>query len=224
MEKWLSTLVITHIVGGTISLICGLIPMVVVKGNNLHRLFGKLFFAGMCVVAITGFTVSVIKGLDFLLLISIFSFYLVAGGYRSLAHKKLHYGNSATWVDWLLNGAAGAAMLFMVVWGLMLLPTNRQVTGIISLVFGLIGIRLVLGKVRNFAIKPKRKTIWIEGHIAGMVGGYIAACTAFAVVNFDEVKGVPAIVPWLLPTVLGVPFIIYYTNKYTKPRSKTSSR
>lgn len=220
MEEWLPTLVIVHIAGGTLSLISGLVPMIVSKGSNVHRLFGILFFAGMCAVFFTGLTVSLIKQLDFLMLISLFSFYLVVSGYRSLSHKKLHWGNTATWLDWTLNILFGLIMLCMLAWGVfqVLRIHGRVEAGIISIIFSLIGLRGIIITMARFSIPPQRKTIWIEGHIAGMVGGYIAAFTAFVVVNNDTLIGLPPLLAWLFPTFLGVPVIIYWTRQYKKPK------
>lgn len=221
MEKWLPVLMIAHISGGVLSLISGIVPMVVAKGNNTHRLFGKIFFFGMTVVFLTGFSVSLIKNLQFLFLISIFSYYLVASGYRSLYLKKLHRGQKATLVDWLLNFVAGVFMAGMVGWGIYLIINNNGQMGTVSLIFGLIGIRGVIKSVRNFIIQPESRLLWIEGHIAGMVGGYIASVTAFLVVNNDDHIGLPPVVAWLLPSVLLVPLIVYWVRRYKKPVAKT---
>lgn len=220
MEEWLSTLVIVHIAGGTLSLISGIVPMIVAKGSNIHRLFGILFFIGMCAVFVTGFSVSIIKQLDFLMLISLFSFYLVVSGYRSLYHKKLHWANTATWLDWSITIIFGLVMLSMLAWGVFqIIRTHGKVgAGIVSVIFGLIGLRGVIINLVRFSIPPQRKTIWIEGHISGMVGGYIAAFTAFVVVNNDTLIGLPPLLAWLFPTFLGVPVIVYWTRQYKKPK------
>lgn len=212
---------IAHIAGGTLSLISGILPMVVTKGNNIHRLFGKIFFFGMTVVFLTGFTVSIIKNIPFLLLISIFSYYLVANGYRSLYLKKLHRGQKPTVIDWLLNIVSGIFMLGMVVFGSYLIIKGAVQMGIVSLVFGIIGIRGVITTIRNFIKQPTSKTIWIEGHIGGMVGGYIASVTAFLVVNNEHYIGLPMVVAWLLPTVMLVPLIVYWIGRYKKPVKKS---
>jgi len=221
MEKYIPWLMIAHIAGGTLSLISGILPMVVTKGNNIHRLFGKLFFFGMTVVFLTGFTVSIIKNIPFLLLISIFSYYLVANGYRSLYLKKLHRGQKPTVVDWLLNIVSGLFMIGMVVFGSYLIIKGAVQMGIVSLVFGIIGTRGVITTIRNFIKQPTSKTIWIEGHIGGMVGGYIASVTAFLVINNEHYIGLPMVVAWLLPTVMLVPFIVYWVGRYKKPVKKS---
>lgn len=216
MEKLIPTLVIIHICGGALSLLSGIIPMLVAKGNKPHRVAGKVFFWGMTLVCVTGFIVSVYKSIPFLLLISIFSYYLVASGYRSLSLKKLHLGQRPQMADWVLNIVSGLFMAGMVGFGVSLIVNGKPGMGIVSLIFGLIGARGIYTTIRNFTTKPQSKTIWIEGHIVGMLGGYIAAVTAFLVVNNDRYIGLPGIVAWLLPTALLVPLIFYWTGKYKK--------
>lgn len=217
MEKLLQYLLIAHIAGGMVSLLCGIVPMAVVKGNKMHRLFGNIFFAGMTVVFITGLSLSILKHLQFLLLISLFSYYLVANGYRNLYLKKLHMGQKPTVVDWAIIILSGLAMAYMVIWGSYLIYAGATNMGIITLVFGTIGSLGVIQNIKKFGKGPKRKTLWIEGHISGMIGGYIAAFTAFVVVNNDNYIGLPPLIAWLGPTAILVPLIIYWTRKYKKP-------
>jgi uncharacterized membrane protein len=221
MEKYIPWLMIAHIAGGTLSLISGIVPMLVVKGNNIHRLFGKIFFFGMTVVFLTGFTVSLIKNIPFLFLISIFSYYLVASGYRSLYLKKLGRGQKPAVVDWLLNIVSGIFMAGMVVSGIYLIIKGSAQMGTVSLVFGLVGTRGVIKSVHGFIKPTGNKTAWIEGHISGMVGGYIASVTAFLVINNDQYIGLPPVVAWLLPTVMLVPLIVYWIGRYKKPVKKS---
>ncbi|HJW67929.1 MAG TPA: hypothetical protein VJ829_01095 [Candidatus Binatia bacterium] len=50
----------------------------------------------------------------------------------------------------------------------------------------------------------------IIAHLARMLGGAIAALTAFTVVN---VHAEPAFIPWLAPTVLLTPLIFYWAAR-----------
>jgi hypothetical protein len=47
-----------------------------------------------------------------------------------------------------------------------------------------------------------------------------ASVTAFLVVNNDDNIGLPPVAAWLLPSVLLVPLIVYWTRKYKKPVTK----
>lgn len=214
-------LTVMHVAAGGISLVSGLAAMLLKKGGKPHRFAGKVFFFSMTAIFITSAIIAIYKDKDFLLMIGLFSFYLVVSGYRSLFHKQLHWSQKPSWLDYLINSMAFLAMSAMFVWGVVKLiiggEDERQL-GIVAIVFGFFGFRIMYSTVKNFVHTPGRKTIWIEGHIAGMIGAYIAAITAFLVVNMADKLG---IVAWLLPTALGVPYIIYWTKKYKKP-AKTS--
>jgi hypothetical protein len=93
-------------------------------------------------------------------------------------------------------------MFGMVVFGSYLIIKGAVQMGIVSLVFGIIGTRGVITTIRNFIKQPTSKSVWIEGHISGMVGGYIASVTAFLVVNNDK--------------YIGLPYIVYWTRKYKR--------
>ena len=62
----------------------------------------------------------------------------------------------------------------------------------------------------------------VLAHVAGsMLGGGIAFHTAFAVFGAQrlwayELAGPLAVVPWLLPTAVGIPAIIVWTRYYRR--------
>ncbi|MEO5674687.1 MAG: hypothetical protein ABIQ74_08570 [Chitinophagales bacterium] len=51
-------------------------------------------------------------------------------------------------------------------------------------------------------------------NISGMIGGFIAAVSAFLLVDFSE--NVPALMVWLGPTIIGTPLIVYFISFYKK--------
>ncbi len=58
---------------------------------------------------------------------------------------------------------------------------------------------------------------WLKKHISGMLGSYIAMSTALLVVNSSNLPThIPGVVYWVLPTIIGTPFIIRVTRKYIK--------
>ena len=87
--------------------------------------------------------------------------------------------------------------------------------GIVFIVFGGLGLRFVKTDFDNYKGKLKAKNYWLLAHLQRMTGGYIAATTAFLVVNSQYSPVIlPAVVVWLLPTVILTPLIISWTKKY----------
>jgi hypothetical protein len=72
--------------------------------------------------------------------------------------------------------------------------------GIVAMVFGGIGATFLVNDVRNF-VKPPGHMHWWYGHIASMGGSYIAATTAFVVVNIS-IPGFGWML-WVGPSVIG---------------------
>jgi len=70
---------------------------------------------------------------------------------------------------------------------------------------------MVYQDFRNYKSQNSIKNFWLLVHIQRMIGSYIAAATAFLVVNNTIL---PGIVAWLLPTVILVPLIFKWSNKY----------
>ena len=58
---------------------------------------------------------------------------------------------------------------------------------------------------------------WLKLHLGKMTGGYIAAVSAFFVVN----QILPGISNWFVPSVVGSVFITYWMNKLNKPKTLT---
>ena len=62
---------------------------------------------------------------------------------------------------------------------------------------------------------------WFYSHLGSMLGGGIAFHTAFIVFGAQrvwayEIAGPFAVVPWLLPTVVGIPAIVVWTRYYRR--------
>lgn len=84
--------------------------------------------------------------------------------------------------------------------------------GIFSYSFAFIG---------YLAAKKKWKN-WIASHIGGMLGSYIAICTAILVVNISHITILNEWHPlifWFLPSIIGSPLIFLVGRKYRKLKS-----
>jgi hypothetical protein len=81
----------------------------------------------------------------------------------------------------------------------------------VFIVFGLIGLRMVRADFKNFRGNSNVANVWLIAHIQRMIGTYVAALTAFLVVNNNVI---PAYIAWLLPTVVMLPLIVRWVRKY----------
>ena len=87
-------------------------------------------------------------------------------------------------------------------------------------VFGALGMVLAGVDLARFARPPADPRAWWFAHMGGMLGSYIAAVSAFSVVNFTFL---PTTARWLWPTALGVPLISIWITYY-KLRFRDAAR
>lgn len=208
MELLFDILLLIHIVAGSISLISGTINIFRRKGDKIHRNVGAFFFYGMLINAVAGFTMSILHRNLFLLIIAVFSFYMTATGQRFLALKKLNKDQKPKTIDWVLTITMILFAMFFIVYGIyMLINTNNF--GIVLVVFGIISTLMSKQDINTYLGKVKFKNYWLLIHIQRMLGAYIAAITAFLVVNNTYL---PPIIAWLAPTVIVVPLIFYWSK------------
>jgi len=173
----------------------------------------------MTVGTITALIVAAYRPNIFLLLIAIFSFYLSFSGYRVLARKRPELGQKATTLDWsvaLVTASTSAVMLGL---GVFNPNTGALRFNPLFLTFGALGAFAAGGDMHKFVRPPKEKYAWFLSHMSGMVASYIAAVSAFSVVNFSFL---PPLVRWLWPTAIGAPLLAIwvrsYRKKFTQPK------
>lgn len=210
-----------HIMAGFTALFVAPIAMAVRKGGDAHRLWGRVFFYAMAVVAVTAIIVGVWRNNMFLAMLAVFSFHMVASGYRSLYHKRLHAGQKPGTMDIVLQGTAGVVNGGLFIWGFVnILLGNRGGGTIIFLAFGLVGSFMVWRNIQRFYKRSHEKHEWLFAHMTGFLGGYIATVSAFSVVNLTFIH--PAWLRWLWPTLVGAPLITlwvsYYRRKFARGR------
>ncbi|HQV51545.1 MAG: hypothetical protein IPI00_05285 [Flavobacteriales bacterium] len=202
-----------HGAAGIIALIVAPVAMYVAKGSNQHRLWGKLFFYSMVLVTFTAIILSILRPNLVMAMLAIFSFHLVASGYRSLYHKKLHEGQRAGRLDWILQGVAGLFNVALFLWGAAhTIFNDSDKRGWIFLIFGAIGILLVVKNTSRFFKKSHDKQEWLYGHMTGFLAGYIATLSAFSVVNMEFIE--PSWLRWIWPTLIGAPLIMLWVRYY----------
>ncbi len=203
-----------HIIGGSVGLFTGTINLVRNKGGKKHKLIGKVFVYSMLTAGISSLLLSIFHPNYFLFMVGAFTIYLVGTGNRYIYLKMLGSDQRPTVLDWAITvGMLLAALLFIGLGVKHLLAHNNF--GIVFIVFGVLGLRLVNTDFGNYRGKLKAKNYWLLVHLQRMTGAYIAAITAFLVVNAKySPVALPSAMVWLLPTIILIPLIIVWTKKY----------
>ncbi|HRP00451.1 MAG TPA: hypothetical protein PLN54_13530 [Flavobacteriales bacterium] len=213
--EFLKIIISIHAVSGVIALLVAPLAMLVAKGGDAHRLWGRTFFYAMAVVATTAILAGILRPNTLMALVAVFSFHMIASGYRALYLKKLHQGQRPNGVDIFLMGTAGIVNAGLFLWGLShVLMGDRAAGPIIFLVFGTIGLSFVWRDFQRFHQRTHDKREWLYAHMSGFMGGYIGTVSAFSAVNLEMIQ--PVWLRWLWPTVLGVPLIVGWIRYYRK--------
>ena len=211
METAIKILTYSHILAGIISLVVAPVAMVVKKGGDAHRLWGKVFFWCMTWIFISAIIISSYKWIPFLLLIAVLSYYAVFSGYRSIYLKQIHQSKGVRWYDWVATAIAGLFNLSFFVWGITLMMRGESAFGFLASAFGFGGHIQVWGQIKSFVTPPESKHFWFYNHMGNMMGGFIASVTAFSanVLNF-----MPEVLQWMWPSLIGAPIIVFWIRKY----------
>ena len=201
-----------HIIAGSIGLISGTISIIRKKGDSKHRFIGKIFLYSMLTVGFSALILSIMHTSSFLFIVGIFTLYMVSTGQRYLFLRQLTLNQKPKWIDWALT-------IFMLIFGIVFIVfgilniSKGENFGIVFIVFGTIGLRMVSTDFKNYLRKTDVQNSWLLAHIQRMTGTYIAALTAFLVVNIKNTF-LPGYVVWLLPTAIFFPLIYIWTKKY----------
>ena len=205
-----------HIAAGTAALIAGTVNILRKKGDPLHQRVGRIFFYSMMLVGASALLLSVLHPNAFLFIVGVFTIYLVGTAQRYLSLKGLAQGQKPGWIDLSLTLGMLAFGLAFLGYGALLLWQGGSF-GVVLLVFGSLALRMVYGDLNNFRGRTKYANTWLLVHLQRMIGGYIAAMTAFLVVNVNDTR-IPGFVVWLLPTAVLVPFIVRWSRQLQIPR------
>ncbi|HMC97262.1 MAG TPA: hypothetical protein VKG92_06405, partial [Flavobacteriales bacterium] len=154
-------------------------------------------------------------------MVALFSFHMIASGYRALYLKRLHEGQRPERLDYVIQGSAAVINGGLFLWGAINLLMGQRNSGtIIFFTFGTIGLLMVFLNIQRFYKRSHDKREWLYAHMSGFLGGYIATVSAFSAVNLPMIK--PLWLQWLWPTIFGAPLIAiwtrYYRGKFSKGR------
>lgn len=202
-------LLLLHIVAGTATLLSAAVAIVSKLADTAHQWHvysGRLFFYGMLGIFITGTGMSAIRFNPPMLFVSIFSFYFAWIGRRYAINRR----GTPSQADKIVIPTMLAVFVGMTLFGLYSTYGLGESFGIVIIVFGIIGLlnaRVDWQILQEGGAKGKKR---IAEHLARMLGGTIAAITAFVVIN---VEFEPAFVVWLLPTAVLTPIIFIWSKK-----------
>lgn len=209
MEQAITIAIYIHAFFGGLGLITGIGSMAVKKGGKLHKRMGKIFALSMITSCIIIIPIAWMPGHEslFLFLISLFTIYLVLIGRRALtfkSRKKL----KATSIDLGISFSMMLFSLFMLGYGtygfFATVPDN-----ILYMVFGGLGLFLTIKNFLFYKNFKTNKVAWLLAHLTHMIAGMIASITAFIVAGLK----LWTITAWVLPSVIGTVFIIYWRLK-----------
>ena len=221
---WMRVFLGVHITAGAASFLLAPVALATAKGGKQHKRWGMVYLWSMGIVAVTALPMALYRPVLFLALVAVFSFYLAFSGYRVLRLKELARGGNAQPIDWIAATITFAASVCLIGFGAFR-PAWVQGFGIVSIVFGFIGIQAAVIQMVSFVRKPKEKMFWWYTHLGNFIGSYIAAWTAFSAVTLSQVFGNEWYV-WLWPTIVGVSAIAlttaYYKRKFA-PKAKVAA-
>ena len=222
MDELIDQLLIIHVAAGVISLVTGLISILSLKGSKVHKKSGKIYFYSMTIVFVTAIIIASYRFNRFLFLIAFLSYYSVFAGVRKLRLKNLHKNQKPKWFDWTAGIFNGIANLFFIGLGIYYSIENGFFSGgaLLSVGFGIGGLLISYVNLKPFIIKPNKSYHWYLSHIGNMFGGYIATSTAFLSTLISKYEIMNPFLGFALPSIIGVPLLIYWMNKTEKTFKK----
>lgn len=220
MESLERILILSHVIAGITSLLMGLASAFIgKKGGKLHRQLGRVFFWSMLWVFVSAMLIiSFVRFNSFLMVIAVFSFYMAFSGYRVLKIKKTMKAEAIDWIAAIITILFGLIMLGMGV-NYLIHSDFSSVLGYLCLFFGFFTAQTGWQNYQVFKkLAEAEKMWWWFAHMSSMSGSLIAAITAFLVQN-GRIFGLPSEFGWalwVLPAIVGVPFVTYSARKYRK--------
>ena len=224
-----------HVAFGAIGLIAFWIPIFARKGAANHVRAGKVFVWSAYVVLAAAALALLMRTFDllgrgigledeptlyafmvFLGYLSFVTFVIVRYGMQVLKSK----GNPAelkTGLNASLAYACIAASIGIILYAILLSPANK----ILLFALSPIGIGSGVGQLRYMTRTGLSRRAWLYEHLGAMLAAGIAFHTAFAVFGSTRIfdiglTGWIAIIPWIAPTVIGIPATIIWTRHYQR--------
>ncbi len=204
MEDIIQYMIYIHAALGGIALISGGAALIARKGKSIHKRSGKVFYITMLSSAVLALIIAIMPGHEnpFLFCIGLFSSYFIITGYRSLKFRRKDHNIKS---DKVLAYSLIIVSFIMIAYP----PLFNGNLNVVLLVFGVVGLIFGFRDLRFFKHSELLPKKWLRLHLGKMTGGYIAAVTAFLVVN----DVLPGLSNWFVPTIIGSIYIGYWMRK-----------
>lgn len=224
-----------HVAFGAIGLAAFWIPVFARKGAVNHVRFGKVFvWSAYIVLAAAAIALTArladlsIRNIGpaeepmlfafivFLGYLTFVTFVIVRHGMEVLRHKRDPAALRTT-LNIALSYASIAASVAIILYAVLFSPPNK----ILLFALSPIGFGNGYGQLRYMKSGRPSKRGWMYEHLGAMLGSGIAFHTAFAVFGstrlFDiGLTGWIAVIPWVAPTIIGIPAITIWTRHYRR--------
>lgn len=237
MEQIFKSLIVIHIVVGSIGLASFWLPVFARKRKGLHTQAGKVFAYAMMVTGATAACAALLtiaaplvthpdvssryaaslrafNGLA-LFYLAVITFSAAFSGLRA-ARLKRQYGGHRERIELTLS-------VLGFVLGVAVLVMGWRMGSAVMIGLSLIGILGSPGNIRLMLTKPESPLQWKYHHMASMLGAGIAAHTAFLVFGagrFVDVALTSSPLVWLAPTIIGVPATIIWKRYYQRQEKR----
>lgn len=228
LEKIVDLSLILHVSAGLGSIILFWIPIFTQKGSEIHRKIGKTYIFLMWVVIFSGIVLTFHKLDEGATDPAIFLGFLVF-----LAARPVWYGMAILkpyqYSSKQLKNYHIILRLILFIYGIFMLIRatylEDQAIILLMIVFGILGIFAGLDAwkdCRNTSKIPNK----IQGHFEGMLFSGVAAYTGFLTIGGYEfiakyMVGYWVLIPWLLPSFVGILLIFFYRRKFSAKKIKT---
>ena len=209
MENLIKTLIYIHAFFGGLGLTAGIVSILVRKGGKVHKLWGKIFSISIITSSLISLLIASFPGHEnmFLFLIGIFTIYMVLAGNRALT-LKASIKTKADVIDKSISYIMFVIAVLMLVLGIICFLKDNNLWKLYFF-FGSIGLFMTYRDFKSFKKFPTNNKVAVVSHVGRMVGAFITSVTAFIVAGLS----INNLVVWLLPTLLGIPYIIFWTRK-----------
>ena len=235
MTMLLDVIVWAHIATGFVGLAAFWVPVFARKGGRAHVQAGRVYTYCAYVVTLSAVTASAgrivsyqsqgigfgdrpdLYGFAFLLgYLGVATFAMVRQAMRVVATRRAPHTLRAPFHEALgwasIAGSVAAIAVAFAAW-----------SDVSPILLGLSPIGLFTGgnMLRLMRNPRPRHMAWFYSHLGSMLGGGIAFHTAFIVFGAQrlwayEIAGPLAVLPWILPTLVGVPAIVVWTRYYRR--------